>query len=171
MVIQNSKLKIALWVSFFYGAGAFLSGKFIQHFFHVKPCALCLYQQFTLCAIALAGILAILTLHKRYHHYSVGLVPLLVLINFVLASYHVGVEQHIFPVLSQCHGNLGPHHSGVEALRDLLLETDIVPCDKIKWTFLGISMASYNALFSFIVLFFWISVLRSRRKISSESYR
>ena len=165
MLIQNPKIKLALWISFLFGTGALLSGKFIQHFYHVKPCALCLYQQFTLGAIGFFGCVALVMWHRKYHLILASVVLILVLINFGIATYHVGVEQHIFPVLSQCHGNLTPHHTGVEALRDLLLETDVVPCDKIKWTLFGLSMASYNMILSALVLAFWIFALRSKRKL------
>ena len=170
MLIQNSNLKLALWISFLFSTGSLLSGKIIQHFYHVKPCALCLYQQITLGTIGLLGFISLITWQKKYHPMIAFLVFILVLINFGIAAYHVGVEQHIFPVLSQCHGNLGSHHTGVEALRDLLLETDVVPCDKIKWTFLGLSMASYNMLLSGIVILFWIGVLKSSRKFKTESF-
>ncbi|MGI4852265.1 MAG: disulfide bond formation protein B [Janthinobacterium lividum] len=170
LLIQNSKLKLALWISFLFGAGSLISGKIIQHFYHVKPCALCIYQQIALGAIGFFGLIALITWRKSYHTIIAVIVLALVAINFGIATYHVGVEQHIFPVMSQCHGNLGPHHTGVEALRDLLLETNVVPCDKVKWSFLGLSMASYNMLLSAIVLLFWIGVLKSRRKFKTEGF-
>lgn len=158
MSIYDSKLKFVLWISFLYSAGSLLTGKVLQYVYHLKPCPLCLYQQLLLLIVVMVTILSgvMIGRQKKIPSCLIFLVPLLLIINFILATYHVGVENHIFKLPSQCHGNLGQHQGDVNTLRKMLLETDVVPCDKVKWSFLGISMAGYNALFSLIILGMWI---------------
>lgn len=165
---QHLSLTSALWLSFLFGTGALLGGRSLQHFVQVKPCALCLYQQITLGAIGFFSLISLLMRQNKYQKITAGLTVAFVFLNFGIAAYHVGVEQHLIPTLAYCRVGGNPSATGIDALRQSLLETEVVPCDKIKWTFLGLSMASYNMLLSSVVFVFWIIVLRSRRKSTDQ---
>ncbi|NND19954.1 MAG: disulfide bond formation protein B, partial [Silicimonas sp.] len=40
------------------------------------------------------------------------------------------------------------------------IPVDIVMCDEVAWAFLGVSMASWNALASFALALIWVAALR-----------
>ncbi|MGB1625763.1 MAG: disulfide bond formation protein B, partial [Candidatus Puniceispirillaceae bacterium] len=63
------------------------------------------------------------------------------------AFYHVGVEQGLWLGPASCSGGIDNSLSN-SAMLDLLLATPVIRCDEIAWQFLGLSMASWNMLFS-----------------------
>ena len=71
----------------------------------------------------------------------------LALTNAGLSFYHIGVEQLFWQSPASCSGALDSGLSSGELL-DLLLATPVIRCDEIAWTFLGVSMAGWNMMFS-----------------------
>ena len=66
--------------------------------------------------------------------------------NTALGIYHSGVEWKLWAGPSGCSGT-GTLDDTINLLKEL--ETiKIVPCDKVQWSLLGISMAGYSALAS-----------------------
>jgi disulfide bond formation protein DsbB len=77
----------------------------------------------------------------------------------ILGIYHTGVERGWWKGPSSCTGgtNLGSL-SGAD-----LLSTDaprVVMCDQVSWELLGLSMPSWNALFSLVLVALWALAAR-----------
>jgi disulfide bond formation protein DsbB len=72
-----------------------------------------------------------------------------------LALFHVGVEQHWWPGPASCAA--APAGDSYEAFRANILTQPVVRCDAPAATFLGLSLAAYNALASaaLAVFAFW----------------
>lgn len=121
-----------------------------QYVFGVQPCVLCLWQRlpYALCvAVGLAGAPPFL---RRWRGALLLLCALLLLIEVGIAFFHVGVEQHWWLGTAEC--SLQPTaamDSG--SLREALLATPVVRCDEVTWTFLGLSMASWNVPFALLM--------------------
>jgi len=68
-----------------------------------------------------------------------------------IGVYHTGVERDWWEGPTSCTGS---------GLTGDLLSLDgpqLVMCDQVSWAMLGLSMASWNALFSFGLVFVWVS--------------
>ena len=125
----------------------------MQYGFHYQPCVLCLWQRVPFAAtIVLAG-LALTPMMRKQVWLLLGLCAVVFLIGTGLAVFHTGVERHWWLGTSGC--TFAPlHGTSVEDFRTQLLHTVMARCDEISWTFLGLSMANYNALYSLVLALF-----------------
>jgi disulfide bond formation protein DsbB len=78
-------------------------------------------------------------------------------VSVVLAAYHAGVEWRFWAGPGGCTANLDTG-GDLASLTDSLLATPIVRCDEVAWSFLGLSMAGWNSLFSLDI---WLIALIS----------
>lgn len=138
------------------GSAALLAGAYLFQALGYPPCAMCLWQRWPhFVAIAL-GLLAL-----RIK------APGLALLGAAAAAatagigvFHTGVERDWWEGPSSCSGD-----GGLDGLTgaELLAVTGprVVMCDQVSWAFLGLSMASWNALFSALLVLFWLRAARA----------
>jgi len=117
-----------------------------QYVFGLEPCILCLYQRVP---FAVAGALAIVALFlvPEKRGVVIALCGVAFLVNAGIAFYHVGVEQHWWVSAAGC-GDPGGGAMTLEQMKASLLAKPPKACDEVDWTFLGISMATYNVPYS-----------------------
>ena len=132
-----------------------ISAIYIEYIIGAKPCKLCLYQRFPYILSIFISFFAYIFQNKRFWIY---LIIFNFLISFFLSSYHVGIENNIFPEFSGCT---------VENLsvvdKELLLETlnDITPnCKDVTFTIIGLSLATINAIISLLIVVISITILK-----------
>lgn len=115
-----------------------------QYGFGLAPCELCLWQRWPYAAAILLGIAAwkIAAMRPLF----LGLLALAFATDSAIAVFHVGVEQKWWQGLSGC--TAGPTATSLEALRAQVLSAPVVRCDEAAFTFLGLSMAGWNALWA-----------------------
>ena len=92
--------------------------------------------------------------------------------SILFAFYHVGVEQSIFQGPQSCSSsNLAQiGEKSAEALLNNILNTSVVRCNEISWSFIGLSMATWNLIFSAVLFIGWVmSSLRFVRFYFSSS--
>ena len=87
---------------------------------------------------------------QTYAFWTFIILTLFLLINSGIAAYHVGVEQHWWTGPEGCTGPSGTPDT-LEALRAQIAATPVIRCEDIFFSFLGISLAGYNVLFSFVL--------------------
>lgn len=121
-----------------------------QYLGGLHPCVLCLYQRWPYVAtIGLAGIGAMLARRNPGQARAVlALCGLVFLVGAGIAIFHVGVELHWWAGTASCGDPTGSVGT-IEGLRQQLLKQPVVRCDAVAWSFLGVSMAGWNALLSF----------------------
>lgn len=110
------------------------------------PCELCILQRWPHVAAVAIALLIWLT----------GRVRALAVLGFVaagvaagLAVYHVGVEMTWWAGPAHCSGGVGDLATlSTQDLMSRLQSAPVVRCDEIAWSFLGISMAGWNAILS-----------------------
>jgi len=131
---------------FLVAVGALAMTMTAQFVFHKEPCILCLYQRVP---YVLTGLLAVIALRLRA---SSPLIPLIIILCGLIylsgagiAFYNVGVEQHWW--VSGCTGSLSETVT-LDQLRASLMHKAAKSCDDIDWTLYGVSMATYNVVFS-----------------------
>lgn len=130
-------------------AAATVGGALIfQHGFGYVPCMLCLWERWPYYLGAPIALLAgVLGLGGRPGpaRALLALAALIFATGSGLGAYHAGVEWGFWPGPASCAGaNAAPTSAG--GLLDQMRTTHVVPCDAAAWTFLGISLAGYNAL-------------------------
>lgn len=135
-----------------------------QYGLGLMPCQLCIWQRWPHLAAVVIGLGA----------FGLGMRPapwlwitsgaLAVGTSGAIGVYHTGVEQGWWPGPTTCSGAGGLGNISLEALLDPTIAMPIpVPCNEVAAAFAGLSMASWNALYSFALVGIWLWALRARR--------
>ena len=149
MVRTNPAVAAALAVALI-GAATILGAWFFEFGLGLPPCPLCLQQRIPYyAAIPLALVVALAAVRKAPRALVVaglGVIALAMLIGVVLGVYHAGIEWKWWQGPQDCSGPLVP--LGSRGLLEQLQSINVVRCDEAPWSFLGLSLAGYNALIS-----------------------
>lgn len=154
MSIFDNPRNVALTAAF--GSALLLGGAFLFQALGYSPCAMCIWQRYPH-VIAIAAGLAL----------SLG-APLVIFALVGAASaattsalgiFHTGVENGWWDGPSSCTGS-GLDLSNMAA-SDLLpgasnKPTHLVMCDEVVWQFLTLSMATWNAVLSALLVALWL---------------
>ena len=125
-------------------AGLLSAAFAFEYFGGLVPCKLCIWQRVPHGLIILVALLGLVSLRAGL---VLFIIAALALTNAGISVYHVGVEQALWAGPASCSGTLDNNLSS-SALLDQLLATPMVRCDEVAWSFLGVSMAGWNLLFS-----------------------
>jgi disulfide bond formation protein DsbB len=149
MVRTNPAVAAALAVALV-GAATILGAWFFEFGLGLAPCPLCLQQRIPYyAAIPLALVVAVAAERKAPRALVVaglGVIALAMLIGVALGVYHAGIEWKWWQGPQDCSGPLVP--LGSRGLLEQLQSINVVRCDEAPWSFLGLSLAGYNALIS-----------------------
>ncbi len=140
------------------GSLALLLGAFVFQALGYAPCKMCIWQRWPHgVAMAIGGLVLVM-----------GPLALLGIAGALAALttggigiYHTGVERGWWEGPASCSG-AGDTLAGMSGADLLSVDgaVDIVMCDEVAWAFAGISMASWNAVFSFGLALLWVAALR-----------
>ena len=142
------------------GSAAMLAGAFgFQYIGGMAPCQLCLWQRWPHAAAVLILGLALAT-GWRWLAWAGALAALA---TAGIGLFHTGVEQGWWEFISSCtQGSIAGISAG-----DLLDPSKAAPppvrCDAIPWSFLGLSMADWNAILSAGLAGLWLFGATGRR--------
>lgn len=129
------------------GSGGLLLGAlFFQYVMDLAPCPLCHWQRYPHIAVVVlaAGALAGGAAARPW---LLGLIGLALLATAGIALFHAGVEQKWWAGLAVCEGAGGAPVSVDDILKGISRRPP-PRCDEIAWSFLGLSMAAWNAVLS-----------------------
>tara|TARA_X000000368_G_scaffold39598_1_gene28778 strand:+ start:193 stop:675 length:483 start_codon:yes stop_codon:yes gene_type:complete len=137
-------LKIILFISTI----ALASAYFIEYILGYKPCNLCLIERWPY-LIALIFIITNLIINKLEKIILIALAIIFAAAT-ILSFYHVGIEQGFFDESLVCISNDGINSLNKE---DILkeLQKEVVSCKNVEFTFFGLSLATINAVISFVL--------------------
>ncbi len=149
MIDLTKKAELLMGLMFIACLSLILAALGFQYIGELAPCDLC-YKQRWAYYIAIAIIPVALFLYGRdmpqLSKFILIFMALVFFANTALGIYHSGVEWKLWAGPSGCSGT-GTLDDTINLLKEL--ETiKIVPCDKVQWSLLGISMAGYSALAS-----------------------
>lgn len=148
---EPARLHVLAAVQVLSGAVALGSAYAFQYLGGLAPCALCLYQRWPWWAAIGIGLIAVIwRSHATAQKALCLLAALAIMGGGGVGVFHVGVEQHWWQGLASC-GGVSDMPMTVEALKKQIMNAPVARCDEVAWSFLGISMAGYNALLSFAV--------------------
>ena len=143
--IWHRYLPIILLIIALTALGSAYTAEFL---YSLEPCVLCNYQRIPFAILGVLSLLAFLFEGRVAMTAITALAGVVLLIGAGLASYHVGVEQHWWASVTSC-GDSAPNHAlSINEFQALLQQKPEKACGEVDWTILGISMASYNAVFS-----------------------
>jgi disulfide bond formation protein DsbB len=152
---QSRLLALAVPVALLAGA---LGSQYVGGLY---PCEMCHWQRWGHYA-ALAFAILSFSLRGRGDggRSLVWLAALGILASGLIGVYHAGVEAKIFQGMTQCTTS-GSGGSAEDLFKDIMSKP-LVRCDDIQFSFLGISMAGWNAIISigFAVVILWLSLRR-----------
>ena len=124
---------------------------------HLWPCEMCWWQRYAHMAALALALLALLVRGRAL----VWLAALAIAVSGAIGFYHAGVELHYFPGFTQCTASLTG--SAEDMLRDVFARP-MVRCDDVQWSWLGISMAGWNAVISILgaLVILWLSLSKPK---------
>ena len=138
-------------------AGAYGS----QYLGGLHPCEMCYWQRWPhFAAIAFALVALAMRGAADRGRSFVWLAALAIMVSGGIGVYHAGVELGIFEGLTQC--STGAAGGSTEDILADIMATPLIRCDEVQFSFLGISMAGWNAIISlgFGLLILWLSLRR-----------
>ena len=113
-----------------------------QYIGGLHPCEMCYWQRWPHgAAIVLAAAAFTASAASARSRTLTALAALAIATSGAIGVYHAGVEAGVFEGLTTCTT------STVRSLEDIM-NVPLVRCDQVQWSFLGISMAGWNAIVS-----------------------
>ena len=111
------------------------------------PCEMCWWQRYAHFAAIPFAVLAFSGPAGTPRSRGFTLVAALAIaVSGVIGVYHAGVELKIFEGLTTCTSTATG--ASTADLMKAILNAPIIRCDQVQWSFLGISMAGWNAILS-----------------------
>jgi disulfide bond formation protein DsbB len=122
---------------------ALLAGAFGSEYLgHLVPCEMCWWQRYAHLAALVPAVLAFTApASARRSRILVLLAALAIAVSGAIGVHHAGVELKIFEGFTTCT------RTGAATLQDII-NAPLVRCDQVQWSFLGVSMAGWNAILS-----------------------
>ena len=126
-----------------------------QYIGELAPCKLCLWQRYP---HVLAIVLAVLFVRVK-HRLLLWLGGVASLSTTAIAAYHSGIEQKWWQGPDTCTSGSIDGLS-TEQLMAQIMAAPIIRCDEIAWSFLSLSMASWNLIASLLLAALWFYAWR-----------
>jgi disulfide bond formation protein DsbB len=128
------------------GAGAlalFLGALGFQYLVHLAPCEMCHWQRAPHVAAAITG-LVLISVPRQNKHILAWLAVVFVAVSGLIGAYQAGMQWGILPGPQGCTvAHAYVMGSGAPA--------PAVSCNVVTWSLFGLSLAVYNAIFSFLI--------------------
>ena len=113
-----------------------------QYIGGLHPCEMCYWQRWPhAAAIVLAALAFTGPAGSSRSRTLTLLAAAAIAVSGGIGVYHAGVEARIFEGFTTCTATRGL------SLQDIM-KVPLVRCDQVQWSFLGISMAGWNAILS-----------------------
>jgi disulfide bond formation protein DsbB len=126
---------------------------FSQYVGGLYPCEMCYWQRWPHGAAILLALGAFFAPNRA--RLLILLAALAIAISGLIGVFHAGVEMGWWEGITQCTA------TGATSLQDIL-SVPLVRCDQVQWSFLGISMAGWNAIISLAGTAAIVALARSR---------
>lgn len=135
----ETRLKQARLLALLLPAGLLGGALFSQYVGGLYPCEMCYWQRWPHAAAILLALGPFASPSRARP--LVLLAALAILISGAIGVFHAGVELGWWEGLTRCTAG------GALSLEDLM-NVPLVRCDQVQWSWLGISMAGWNAVLS-----------------------
>ena len=155
-MLMNNIFKISFLIS----SSMLLSAFYLEYFHDAFPCDLCITQRWFHALIISYSLIAIFIHEKQIIANKFILIGLSItwIASSVAGLYHFGIEMNFWSGPDECS-------SSIDFSKDLLkylLNKSPIKCDEVMFKILGLSLAGWNALMSF-VMFLIVSVFLMKK--------
>jgi disulfide bond formation protein DsbB len=126
------------------------------------PCEMCHWQRYGhYAAVAFALISLAFRGQPSGGRLFVWLAVIGILASGLIGVYHAGVEAGVFEGFTQCTATAA---GSADDFLNEIMNRPIIRCDEVQWSFMGISMAGWNAILSlgFALVIIWLLVKRPK---------
>lgn len=131
-------------------SAAALSGAYIsQYGFGLHPCDMCYWQRIPYFALIVLGLIGWAMQGKPAARVLFWLCVFVFWAGALLAGFHAGVEWKLWEGPSACSGGITATMTA-EEIRAQLFAAKAVSCTEPAFRFLGLSMAGWNMLYSWV---------------------
>lgn len=135
-------------------AGTLVGAYIFQYVIGIPPCPLCLEQRIPHYLAVPLGLAVAVAAIKGAPRWLVatGLaaLALALLTTAGIGVYHAGVEWKFWPGPTDCSGPISSFGDAGTLLQQMQ-QAAVVRCDEVRFRFLGLSLAGYNAVISLIL--------------------
>ncbi|HET7084180.1 MAG TPA: disulfide bond formation protein B [Rhizomicrobium sp.] len=114
-----------------------------QYLAHLAPCEMCHWQRWPHIAAAVAGLVLVSFWRKHARELAIFTIAMVAL-SGLIGAYQAGMQWGILPGPGACTV-AHPYVLGSGA------PPPEVSCNVVTWSLFGLSLAVYNALFSFLI--------------------
>jgi len=144
-MIKKNIYKISLLLSSF----MLLSAFYLEYFHGALPCDLCITQRWFHAIIISYCLLSIFILDKFLNAKTFLLIGLAFtwLASSIAGLYHFGIEMNYWKGPDDCSSNIDFSKDTLK----FLLNKSPIKCDEVMFKILGLSLAGWNALLSFLM--------------------
>ena len=133
---------------------------FVQYILGHLPCNLCLIERIPY--IAAVILISLMFLIRKYMVPIISIVLIFFIFGALISFYHVGIEQGLFDESLLCIDNSSESLSKEQLLEQL--KNNPISCKDVTFRFLGLSLATINAIISLILSGIMIKVLKNYGK-------
>jgi disulfide bond formation protein DsbB len=136
-----------------------------QYIGGLYPCEMCHWQRWGhYAAVAFAILSFIVRRQPSLSRLLVWLAAAGILASGLIGVYHAGVEAGLFEGFTQCTASSAAG-SAADILSDIMARP-MIRCNDVQWSFLGISMAGWNAILSigFVLVILWLLLKTNPRR-------
>jgi disulfide bond formation protein DsbB len=163
-------LSIRAFAGLVLAAGAAVLGTALlsEYWGGLAPCELCLLQRWPWAVAIVISLVAVLVGDRPALPWVALILGLVFAVGVAFAFYHVGVEQHWFAGPSACTASAGGTMT-LEQMKQQIMGTAPVLCDRPAWTLFDVSMAGWNLLASLIMAVFCFLVFARARRPRRQS--
>ena len=140
------------------GSASLLIVAFIFQLLGYAPCKICIWQRWPHGFAILVSLLWLIKPNNQL--LIIGLLTNLLASS--LGIYHSGIEQKWWLGPQSCTSAEISNLSTTELLAKIM-NAPIIRCDEISWSFLGFSMANWNALLSFVIALIWLLAIKHQK--------
>lgn len=143
------KLDLLIKLSFFVSSIMLISAFYLEHFQGALPCDLCITQRWFHVLIITYSLILIFIVKTNLISKKLILLGLSIvwIMSSIAGTYHFGIEMKFWKGPEECSSN-------IDFSKDLLtylLNKSPIKCDEIMFKILGLSLAGWNALLSFLM--------------------
>ena len=124
---------------------------YLEFFQGVTPCKLCIYQRLPNFIINLLAASFLLIKNQNLKKITFIFYIFIFASSLTISVHHFGVENSFWNALTNCESG-SKTLSNSNDLKEYLLNKNYASCSDVSFKFLGISLAGYNVIISFILL-------------------
>lgn len=140
------------------GSAALLLGAFaFQYLGGMPPCKMCIWQRWPHGFAVAMGLLALWIPGRAIPMAG----ALAALTTAGIGAYHTGVERKWWEGPNSCTSGSVDGISADDLLNQIM-NAPLVRCDEVPWEMFTLSMASWNAIVSFGLVFIWLAAVRAK---------